>query len=138
MAGAELAFVLDPIDGTSNYAAGLPLFGTMVAAIVRGEVVAAVIHDPVVRRLRTGAARRGRMVGTPAGGTQAVCSVADPVPSEQMAGACRGGIMPEPLRGMVLPQPAARWRGAATTAVPRTQYRMACGRALPLRWCSTG
>ena len=27
LAGAELAFVVDPIDGTANFAAGLPLFG---------------------------------------------------------------------------------------------------------------
>ena len=47
MAGAELAFVVDPIDGTSNYCAGLPLFGVMAAAVVRGEVVAGAIHDPV-------------------------------------------------------------------------------------------
>jgi fructose-1,6-bisphosphatase/inositol monophosphatase family enzyme len=32
MAGAELAFVVDPIDGTANFCAGLPLFGVMAAA----------------------------------------------------------------------------------------------------------
>lgn len=47
LADAPLAFVVDPIDGTSNYAAGLPLFGCMAAALVRGEVVAAAILDPV-------------------------------------------------------------------------------------------
>ena len=47
LVGADLAFVVDPVDGTANFAAGLPLFGVMAAAIVRGEVVAAAIHDPV-------------------------------------------------------------------------------------------
>ena len=47
LAGAELAFVVDPVDGTANFAAGLPLFGVMAAAFRRGEIVAAVIHDPV-------------------------------------------------------------------------------------------
>src|SRR3954467_15280549 len=36
LAGAELAFVVDPIDGTANFAAGLTLFGVMAAAIIRG------------------------------------------------------------------------------------------------------
>ena len=45
--GAELAFVVDPVDGTANFAAGLPLFGCMAAAIVRGEIVGAWIHDPL-------------------------------------------------------------------------------------------
>jgi fructose-1,6-bisphosphatase/inositol monophosphatase family enzyme len=44
---ADLAFVVDPVDGTANFAAGLPLFAVMAAAFSRGEVVAAVIHDPV-------------------------------------------------------------------------------------------
>ena len=34
---ADLAFVLDPLDGTKNFASGLPLFGVMVAATVRGR-----------------------------------------------------------------------------------------------------
>ena len=38
---------MDPVDGTANFAAGLPLFGCMAAAIVRGEVVAGWIHDPL-------------------------------------------------------------------------------------------
>ena len=46
---ADLAFVIDPIDGTKNFASGLPLFGIMIAATVRGEVVLAAIHDPVCR-----------------------------------------------------------------------------------------
>src|SRR5215210_4575188 len=49
IATADLAFILDPIDGTKNFAAGLPLFGVMVAATVRGEVVLGAIHDPVRR-----------------------------------------------------------------------------------------
>lgn len=48
LADADLAFVVDPIDGTLNYASDLPLFAVMAAAIVRGEIVASVIYDPVV------------------------------------------------------------------------------------------
>src|SRR5580692_8318157 len=42
---ADLAFVVDPVDGTMNFADGMPLFGVMAAVLVRGEVVAAAIHD---------------------------------------------------------------------------------------------
>jgi fructose-1,6-bisphosphatase/inositol monophosphatase family enzyme len=45
--GAELAFVIDPVDGTFNFAAGLPLFGVMLAVVVNGETVAGMIYDPV-------------------------------------------------------------------------------------------
>ena len=49
LAEAELAFVLDPIDGTFNFASGVPLFGVMAAVVMRGETVAGIIHDPVGR-----------------------------------------------------------------------------------------
>ncbi|HEX2552633.1 MAG TPA: inositol monophosphatase [Microvirga sp.] len=49
LADAELAFVLDPVDGTRNFVAGLPLFGVMAAVVSRGEVIAGVIHDPIGR-----------------------------------------------------------------------------------------
>lgn len=38
---------VDPIDGTSNFSRGLALWCVSIAAVVDGEVVAAVIFDPV-------------------------------------------------------------------------------------------
>lgn len=38
---------LDPVDGTSNFAAGLPLFAVSLALFQRGEVVLAITYDPV-------------------------------------------------------------------------------------------
>ncbi|GEO83183.1 MULTISPECIES: inositol monophosphatase family protein [Alphaproteobacteria] len=45
---AELAFVIDPVDGTFNFAAGLPIFGTNLAVTSRGETVAGLIHEPMI------------------------------------------------------------------------------------------
>ena len=47
LGGADLAVVVDPIDGTFNYAAGLPLFGVMAAVVSKGETVAGIIYDPM-------------------------------------------------------------------------------------------
>jgi myo-inositol-1(or 4)-monophosphatase len=38
---------LDPLDGTSNFAAGIPYFGVSLALIGNGEVQASVVLDPV-------------------------------------------------------------------------------------------
>ncbi len=38
-------WVIDPVDGTSNFAAGTPLFGCMVALVTGGETVAGWIYD---------------------------------------------------------------------------------------------
>ncbi len=47
LAGADLAIVVDPIDGTFNFAAGLPLFGVMASVVAGGETVAGIIYDPL-------------------------------------------------------------------------------------------
>src|SRR5471030_1122781 len=49
LAGDDPVWVVDPIDGTANFAAGIPMFAIMVALIRRGETLAGWIHDPVKR-----------------------------------------------------------------------------------------
>lgn len=44
--GAGL-WLLDPLDGTSNFAAGIPWFAVSLALVVDGRVVMGVIHDPI-------------------------------------------------------------------------------------------
>lgn len=48
LATAELAVIVDPIDGTANYAAGLALFGVIVAVVSGGETVFGLLYDPVM------------------------------------------------------------------------------------------
>jgi myo-inositol-1(or 4)-monophosphatase len=38
---------IDPLDGTNNYATGMPCFAVSVALVRNGEVVLGLIHDPV-------------------------------------------------------------------------------------------
>ncbi|WP_407333090.1 inositol monophosphatase family protein [Enterovibrio sp. 27052020O] len=40
------AWVLDPIDGTGNFAAGIPYFCTSLALVFEGQVVMSLVHDP--------------------------------------------------------------------------------------------
>jgi fructose-1,6-bisphosphatase/inositol monophosphatase family enzyme len=98
---APLAFAVDPIDGTRNFVAGLPLFGVMTAAIVRGEVVAGVIHDPVCQD--TAHALKGKGAWLSRDGRPARrLHVAAPGPLERMEGIVGTHYLPEPLRTTVL------------------------------------
>lgn len=111
LADADLAFVVDPIDGTANYCAGLPLFGVMVAAIVRGEVAASVIHDPVVDDSSIAVRGEGAWSESP-DGTRADLRVARPVPVAEMQGAMSWRYMERSLREAVLrnmPRVASSW-----------------------------
>src|SRR5260221_2898175 len=47
------------MDGTANYAAGIPMFAVMVGLIRRGEAVMGWIHDPVKRVPASAAAGEG-------------------------------------------------------------------------------
>ena len=43
----DALWCLDPLDGTSNFAAGIPLFAVSLALFQQGEVVLALTYDPV-------------------------------------------------------------------------------------------
>jgi len=38
---------LDPLDGTGNFAAGIPFFSVSLALLDQGRVIAGIVHDPV-------------------------------------------------------------------------------------------
>jgi myo-inositol-1(or 4)-monophosphatase len=44
---ADQLWCLDPLDGTSNFAAGLPFFATSLAFIKNKEVIIAITYDPL-------------------------------------------------------------------------------------------
>ena len=48
---------LDPLDGTANFASGIPCFGVSLALLEAGEVILGVVYDPVRNECFT--ARRG-------------------------------------------------------------------------------
>ena len=100
IATAELAFIVDPIDGTRNFVAGLPLFGVMLAATVRGEVVLSAIHEPVCQD--TAFALRGEGAWIQGKDGLAVdLRVAEPEPLSRMEGMVSTNFLPEPLRTAV-------------------------------------
>jgi myo-inositol-1(or 4)-monophosphatase len=44
--GGPVRWYVDPIDGTTNFASGLPFFSVSIGAYVDGSGVAGVVHDP--------------------------------------------------------------------------------------------
>jgi fructose-1,6-bisphosphatase/inositol monophosphatase family enzyme len=47
IADAPLALLIDPVDGTWNFAHGLPIFGVIIAATRYGKPVFGLIYDPI-------------------------------------------------------------------------------------------
>ena len=51
---AEFVWVLDPIDGTKSFIAGVPMFGTLIALLHNGRPVVGVINQPYTQERWTG------------------------------------------------------------------------------------
>jgi fructose-1,6-bisphosphatase/inositol monophosphatase family enzyme len=100
IAGAPLAFIIDPIDGTKNYSTGVPAFGVMVSATMNGDVVLGAIHDPVSRTTSMALRGEGAWLRDANGGTRAL-QVAAPVPLGETQGVVGMNFLPEPLRSTV-------------------------------------
>lgn len=100
LADAPFAFVIDPIDGTFNYASGFPAFGTLLAVTVKGETVAGIIHDPVMGDTILALKGEGAYLHRK-DGSQARLKVADPLPLSEMVGIFSWGHSHEDRRPVI-------------------------------------
>lgn len=63
---AEFCWVLDPVDGTTNFAHGLPIFCSSLALEINGDAVVGAVYDPTRRELFTAEKGGGaRLNGAP-------------------------------------------------------------------------
>ena len=65
-ADAEYVWVLDPIDGTKSFIAGMPAWGTLIALLRSGEPVFGMMNQPFIRERFSGDGGAARYRG-PAG-----------------------------------------------------------------------
>ncbi len=86
---APAVWLIDPIDGTANFAAGIPLFGIMVALVEHGRTTHAWIHDPNTGEMGLAQAGAGAWVG----GRRSVVST--PPAATAMRGSLNTRFVPE-------------------------------------------
>jgi len=125
LAEAELAFVIDPVDGTSNFAAGLGLFGVMLAVLRRGEVVAGIIYDPVADDSAIALRGEGAWLED-ARGNRAALRVAPRTSLDRMVGSLSWRFFPQAERPNVLAA-APRLGGTFDFRCAAHHYRMIAG-----------
>jgi myo-inositol-1(or 4)-monophosphatase len=49
--GSDYRWIIDPLDGTTNYAHGYPVFCVSIALEKKGDVILGVIYNPMLREL---------------------------------------------------------------------------------------
>jgi fructose-1,6-bisphosphatase/inositol monophosphatase family enzyme len=121
LADADVAITVDPVDGTANFAAGLPLFAVMAAVVVKGETVGGIIYDPMgddwVLAERGGGAWHRR----PDGAEQRL-TVRAPAPIEDMIAHPSIAFLPAADKPRILAN-FARFRIVANYRVAGHDYR---------------
>lgn len=56
---ADILWVIDPIDGTTNYAHGFPVYAVSIGLFVKKESLAGVVYDPNLKELFSAVRGRG-------------------------------------------------------------------------------
>jgi fructose-1,6-bisphosphatase/inositol monophosphatase family enzyme len=97
---AEMAIIIDPVDGTSNFAWGLPLFGVLAAVVKRGVTIAGIIYDPVGRDCTFAIKGHGAWAKSENGATRDI-RVSKPTTLANLTGVTSWYLMPEPMRSRV-------------------------------------
>ncbi len=115
LAGPRPVWLIDPLDGTNNFAHGKPCFAVIVALCQAGQTRAAWIHDPLGGVTAWAMEGEGAWIHEP-GGLRRL-SAAAPVPVSEMEGSLGSG-----LRKRLT---AKREAGDTTTPARLVRYRCA-------------
>lgn len=118
---AELAVIVDPVDGTFNFASGIPAFGVMASVVYKGEAVAGIIYDPMSDDWVMAEKGGGAFARRP-DGQSARLAVAEAKPLDQMYGMASGAYFFDEERLRVLTN-LAKVRFFASYRCSAQEYR---------------
>jgi fructose-1,6-bisphosphatase/inositol monophosphatase family enzyme len=110
-------WIIDPVDGTANFAAGKGDFGVMVALVQAGRTVAGWIHDPVNKRMAT--AERGAGAWLDGKRLAVAPPPADPA---ELSGTLLVGFHGDPELGRRIQQRRERIRAVKSRRCAATEY----------------
>ena len=121
----RVVIYVDPVDGTANFAGGLPLFAVMAAVVQNGEPVAGVIYDPMGDDFLMAEKGCGTWQVFP-DGRRIRMRFADPVPLSEMGGLASTAFLPEEQRRVVMAN-LAKVKMLANYRCAGHEYRYAAG-----------
>ena len=93
LAGLEDVWIVDPLDGTTNYVHRIPHYAVSIAYAHRGEVEAAVIYDPISKEIYSAMRGRGAFHNHQPARVSPVERVADALVAASFAAQVRSGSL---------------------------------------------
>ncbi|KKB09863.1 inositol monophosphatase family protein [Devosia chinhatensis] len=124
----RITIYVDPVDGTANFAGGLPLFAVMAAVVQNGEPVAGIIYDPMGDDFLMAEKGCGTWQVFP-DGRRVRMKFADPVSLAEMGGAASTTYFPPEQRQVILGN-LGKVRMLAGYRCAGHEYRFAAGGSL--------
>ncbi len=126
MRNEEYVWIIDPIDGTTNFIHGLPFYSVSIALAHRGEVIVGVVYDPArdelfVAEKGKGAYVHGKRMSVSGEERLADSLIATGFPTD------RERVLPEALRQITAVAPQVRNIRSAGSAALHLAY-VAAGR----------
>jgi myo-inositol-1(or 4)-monophosphatase len=126
VSGAEYLWIVDPLDGTTNFVHGFPFFSVSIALAYKGEVIVGVVYNPIHNELFVaekgkGAYVRGKRMNVSAETKLSDSLIATGLPAD------RDGALPVNLRGLNALCPKVRNIRVAGSAALHMAY-VAAGR----------
>ncbi|ENN89183.1 inositol monophosphatase [Rhizobium freirei PRF 81] len=122
---ADLAIIVDPVDGTFNFAAGIPAFGVMASVVSKGETVAGIIFDPMGDDWVLAERGSGAWLRRPDGETLRL-KVSQPVALDELVGMAATGYLPKEKRAEIMGN-LAKVRYATSYRCAAHEYRTLAG-----------
>ncbi len=122
IADADLAIIVDPVDGTNNFAWGLPLFGVILAVVAKGETIAGLIYDPIGHDCSFAIRGHGAWHKAESGSTYDM-KASKPKPVNELVGVSSWYHMSEPMRSQVTAN-FAKVRAAFSYRCAAYEYRL--------------
>jgi fructose-1,6-bisphosphatase/inositol monophosphatase family enzyme len=122
IADADLTVIVDPVDGTFNFANGVPLFGVMLAVVKGGETVAGLILDPFAGDCHVAEKGAGAFA-VRRDGQQTRLKLADALPVADMLGASSTGYFHGDERSRILAN-LAKVRATFSYRCAAHEYRL--------------
>lgn len=119
---ADLAIIIDPIDGTANFASGVTMFGVMAGISQRGEIIGGIIYDPVIGDWVMALRGEGAWFRTPDERTHDL-KVQAARPVDEMLGVVSWNMLPLPSRHIVAAN-CSQFRAAYSFRNAAHEYRL--------------
>jgi len=118
----DLVAIIDPVDGTWNFAHGVPTFGAILAIVAQGKTIAGIIHYPVMGDFIVARPEQGAW-HVSADGSMSRLSVAARVPLSEMHGFVPLHMFSQSLQAEMAPR-LPRISRTTTWRCSAWEYRM--------------